>query len=120
VPGVDVAVDATLGVVGAAMYLSADPELHDNVTKALGKLKEYVSDVDRAKSHADLAKASSAFAAFLEIGATEAADALGVAAGALSAPTKFFGLAEKAKALGGIDGVIAAGSKPTRLATRST
>ncbi len=111
VPGVNVAVDATLGVVGAAMYLSAGPEHLENVTKALGKLKEYVSDVGGAKSPADLDKASNAFAAFLEIGGKEAADALGVAAGALSAPTKFFGLAEKAKALGGIDGVIAAGSK---------
>ncbi len=110
IPGLDAGVDATLGVVGVAMYASAGPSHRANVTTALGKLKDYAGEVGGAKTQADLDKASKDFANFLKIGGKEAADALGVVAGAASAPTKFFGLAEKAKALGGIDGVIAAQS----------
>ncbi len=111
VPGVDVAIDAILGVAGAAMYASAEPEHRENVTKALGKLKDYATEIGGVTSQAELKKASEDFADFLKIGGQEAADALGVVAGAVGAPSQFFGLAEKAKALGGIDGVMAAGSK---------
>jgi len=111
VPGVDVAIDVTLGVVGAAIYASAEPEHRENVAKALGKLKDYATEISGVSSQAGLTKASKGFADFLTIGGHEAAEALGVVTGAASAPSKFFGLAEKAKALGGIDGVMAAASK---------
>ena len=51
------------------------------------------------------------FAGFVKTGGKEAAEAIGVVAGAAGAPSKLLGLAEKAKALGGVEGIIAAGSK---------
>jgi len=97
VPGVDVAIDVILGVVGAAMYSSAGPEHRENVTKALGKLKDYATEISGVSSQAGLTKASKDFEDFLTIGGHEAAEALGVVVGAASSPSKFFGLAEGQK-----------------------
>jgi len=45
IPGVDGAVDIGLGVVGAGTYAAAAPEHRENITKALGKLKDYAGEV---------------------------------------------------------------------------
>ncbi len=111
IPGVDVAVDTTLGVTGAAMYAAAGPEHRANVTAALGKLKDYAREVGGAKNQGDLDKASHDFADFLKIGGKEAADALGVVAGAGAAGAKAGALAQKVASLGGFDAVVAAGSR---------
>lgn len=111
VPGLDVGVDVTLGIVGAAMYASAGPDHRANITQALGKLKDYAGEVGGARSQADLDKASGDFAAFLKIGGNEAIEAFSVVAGAGAAGTKLAGLAAKVKEMGGLDGVMAAGSK---------
>ena len=104
-------VDVTLGIVGAAMYASAGPEHRENVGKALGKLKDYATEIGGVTSQAGLTKASKDFEDFLKLGGKEAADAFSVVAGAAGGPSRLMGLAEKAEALGGIDGAIAAGSK---------
>ncbi len=110
IPGVDVAVDVGLGVVGAAMYASAAPEHRANITAALGHLKSYAGEVGQAKTQADLDRASNDFAQFLKLGGTEAAEALGALAGAAAGGSKLAGLAQKVKDVGGLDGVVAAAS----------
>lgn len=108
--GVDVTVDVTLCIVGAAMHASAGPEHRENVGKALGKLKNYGTKTGGATSLAGLSKASEDFAALLKLGGKKAVEALSAVASAPSAPSKLSGLAEKAKALDGINGVAASGS----------
>jgi len=118
IPGVDVGVDAGLGVVGAAMYASAAPEHRANITAALGHLKSYAGEVGQAKTQADLDRASNDFAQFLKLGGSEAAEALGAVGGAAAGGTKLAGLAQKVKDVGGLGGVVAAASRSANSAAQ--
>lgn len=90
-PGVDGATDAAVGAVGAAMYASAGPEHKANIGKALGEFKQYATGAVGATSPSDLHAAAHHFAAFLEIGGPEAADALGTLAGSASEVGRYRG-----------------------------
>jgi len=105
-PGLDGATDAAVGAVGAAMYASVGPEHKANIEKALGEFKQYATGAVGATSPSDLHAAAHHFAAFLEIGGPEAADALGTLA---AAPLKLGGIAGKAAALS--DDALSAGAK---------
>jgi hypothetical protein len=108
VPGLDVAVDATLGTVGVATYAAAAPEHRDNITHAFDKLKDYASEVGSAKTQADLDKASKDFADFIKLGGSEAIDAAGTLAGGVAGAGK---VVDGLEAAGGIDAIGAGASK---------
>lgn len=114
VPGLDVAVDGTLGVAGVATYLSVAPQHRDNMVEAVSKLKTYTSEVGGAKTQADLDKASHDFADFVKLGGEESLDALGTIAGGAAATVKVAGGVTK---LGRLDGVRAAATNASDAVT---
>jgi len=108
VPGVDVAVDAGLGITAAAMYAAAGAAHRDRIGQAVGSLHAYATEVAAADTPERQAHAAQDFARFLEVGGGEGADALGAIAGAASAPAMLAGVAAEVTELGGLDGVLAA------------
>jgi len=108
VPGVNVAVDAGLGMTAAAMYAAAGAAHRDRIDQAVGSLHAYATEVAAADTPERQAHAAQDFARFLEVGGGEGADALGAIAGAASAPAMLAGVAAKVTELGGLDGVLAA------------